>query len=71
MDVRPPVELRWGTQAFSRGEKGESSLPLYCEGKLGIPFKLLQGYQALSRVERQIGVLSTCGRILRVPLELL
>ena len=41
MDVRPPVELRWGTQAFSRGEKGESSLPLYCEGKLGIPFKLL------------------------------
>ena len=71
MDVRPPIELRWGTQAFSRDEIGESSLLLCCEGKLRIPFELLQGNQALSRVEREIGVLSTCGRILRVPLELL
>ena len=70
MDVRRPVELRWGTQAFSRGEIGESSHPLCCVGKLRVPLQLLQGNQALSRVEREISVLSTCGRILCVPLEL-
>ena len=43
-----PVELRWGTQNFSRVATGESELPSCCKGKLGVPFELLQGNQALS-----------------------
>ena len=35
-----------------------------------IPFKSLQGHQALSRVKREFSVLQTCGSILGVPLKL-
>ena len=45
--VRPPVELRRGTPAFSRGATQESDLPSCC-GILSIPSASLQGNQALS-----------------------
>ena len=32
-DVRPPVELRWGTTAFSRVSTGDSDLPSSCDMK--------------------------------------
>ena len=41
--VRPPVELRWGTWAFSRGATGESKLPSCYVGTLIVPFKSVQG----------------------------
>ena len=46
--VRPPVKFRWLTWNFSQVATGESDLPSFCEGKLGIPFELLQGNQSLS-----------------------
>ena len=58
-----------GNQAISRGAKGDSDFPSCCEGKLGIPFELLQWNQALSRFEGGIGVLSTSSRKLGVPLK--
>ena len=58
-----------GTCAFSRGRTSESELPLCCEEILGIPFKLVQGIQALSRVEWKLGVLLTCCWNPRAPLE--
>ena len=51
MDVRPPVELRWGTQAFSRDEIGESSLLLCCDTEHGIALKSLKGNWGSSRIE--------------------
>ena len=66
--VRPPVEFRRGTWAFSRGATVESDLPLCCEGKLGVPFESLNGNLAVSLVEGEFGVLSTCGRNCGVPL---
>ena len=63
--ARPPIELRWGTWAFSSGGTGESELPSCCEGRLGVPFESLQGNQVLSQVEGELGVLLTCSRNLR------
>ena len=40
----------------------ESELPSCCEGILESPFESLQGNQAFSRVEGELGVLSTCNR---------
>ena len=60
--VRPPVELRRGTCAFSSGATGETDLPSCCEGILGIPFESVQGNQAFSGVEGEFSVLSNCGR---------
>ena len=71
MGVKPPVKLRWGTWAFSRGSTGESDLPSFCEGKLGVPFESLNGNLAESLVEGEFGVLLTCGRNCRVPLDFL
>ena len=68
--LRPFVELRRGTCALSRGTTWESDLPLCCEGILSIPFPSLQGNQALSRVEGELGLLLTCGGKLGVPLKL-
>ena len=48
----------------------ESDLLFCCEGRLGVPFELLQENQDLSRVEEELGVLPTCGRNLGVPLDL-
>ena len=42
-DVRPPVELRWGTMAFSRVSTGDSDLPSSCKMKDEPAFKSLQG----------------------------
>ena len=47
----------------------ESDLALYCKGIFKVPFKLVQEYQALSRVEGDLGVLSTCSRKCGVPVE--
>ena len=53
------LQVQHGSQTF-----------LVKKGKLGVPFESLQGNQALSRVERVFGVLSTCDINLGVPLEL-
>jgi len=45
-----------------------SNLLLCCEGILRVPLESVQGNQALSRVEAELGVLLTCGRNRRVPL---
>ena len=55
--------------AFSIGATGESDLNSYCEWIFLVQFESVQGNQALSRVECELGVLSTCGRNCRVPLE--
>ena len=68
--VRSPVQLRQGAGDFSRGSTGESDHPSSCEEKLGVPVESLQGNQALSRVEGDLGDLLTCGRHLGVPLKL-
>ena len=47
----------------------ESDLAFYCKGIFRVPFKLVQEYQALSRVEGDLGVLSTCSRKCGVPVE--
>ena len=49
-DVRPPVELRWGTTAFSRVSTGDSDLPSSCKMKDEPAFKSLQGNPTLFRV---------------------
>jgi len=61
--------MRRGTWILSRGAKGESDLPSYCEGILGVTIEALQGNPALSLVEWGLGVLSTCGRTQWVPLQ--
>ena len=43
-----------------------SDFPSCCEGIPGVPTKLIQGNQALSLVEGEFGVLSSCGRNRRV-----
>ena len=45
-DVRPPVEIRLGTRAFSRISTGDSDIPS-CEMKDEPTFKSLQGNQDL------------------------
>jgi len=52
--------LRQGTWDFSRGSTGELDLPSYCERILGIPFESVQENQAISGVEKELGVLSNC-----------
>lgn len=68
--VRSPVELRWGTWAFSKRATGDSKLPSPVRDPR-FPFKSAQGNQALSRVEGG----TSCPFIFwqelrRVPLEL-
>ena len=43
MDVRPSVQKRWRTMAFSRVSTGDSDIPTSCEMKDEPPFKALQG----------------------------
>ena len=66
--VRPPVELRRGTQPFSRGATEKSDLPSFCEGILVVPFDRCRR-RSLSQVDWELGVVSICGRKPRVPLE--
>ena len=48
--VRPPLELRWGTQDSSQVTEGESDLLSSSRGELGILLKLWWGTQGSSRV---------------------
>ena len=43
MDVRPSVQKRWRTMAFSRVSTGDSDIPSSCEMKDEPAFKALQG----------------------------
>ena len=45
-DVRPSVQKRWRTMAFSRVSTGDSVIPSSCEMKYGPAFKPLQGNPA-------------------------
>ena len=69
MGVRPPVELRLGSGPISRGTTGLSVLPSCWELILGFAFESLQGNQAVSCVDGDIGVFSTCDTTSEVPLE--
>ena len=48
--VRPPVQMKQGTRAFSRISTGESDIPSSCEMKDEPAFKPLQGNPAFFRV---------------------
>ena len=43
MDVRPPVQVRWGTRAFSSVSKEDSDIPSSCEMEDEPAFKPLLG----------------------------
>ena len=45
-DVRPSVQKRWRTKAFSRVSTGDSVIPSSCEMKYEPAFKPLQGNPA-------------------------
>ena len=45
-DVRPSVQKRWRTMAFSRVSTGDSVIPSSCEMKYECAFKPLQGNPA-------------------------
>ena len=45
-DVRPSVQNRWRTMAFSRVSTGDSFIPSSCEKKYEPAFKSLQGNPA-------------------------
>ena len=45
-DVRPSVQKRWRTVAFSRGSTVDSVIPSFCELKYEPAFKPLQGTPA-------------------------
>ena len=45
-DVRPTVQKRWRTMAFSRVSTGDSVIPSSCEMKYEPAFKPLQGTPA-------------------------
>ena len=45
-DVRPSVQKKWRTMAFSRVSTGDSVIPLSCEMKYEPAFKTLQGNSA-------------------------
>ena len=49
-DVRPPVEMRWGTRPFPNVSTGDSDIPSCCETKDEPEFKSVQGNQHLFRV---------------------
>ena len=46
-DVRPPVEMRWGTVTFPRDSTGDSDIPSCYERKDEPEFKSGQGNQDL------------------------
>ena len=46
MDVRPSVQMRLRTMAFSRASTGDSDIPSSCEMKDEPAFKALQGKPA-------------------------
>ena len=42
-DVRPPVQMRWGTRVSSRISTHDSDIPSSCQMKDGTALKPLQG----------------------------
>ena len=70
MDVRPTVEIRRGTRAFSRVSTGDSDIPSSCEMENEPAFKPLQGNPPFFE-SGHLGVHSTSGRKHRVPLTYL
>ena len=46
-DVRPPVQMRWGTRVFSRISTEDSDFPSSCEMKDKPAFKPFQGNPTL------------------------
>ena len=54
--VRPLVELDLEPAAFSGGCTWGVSAPLCCDLIVGVPLELVQGHQALSRVNGEISV---------------
>ena len=67
--VRPLVELDLEPAAFSGGcNRGVSALSC-CDSILMVPFELVQGHQALSRVDGEITVFGTVAQPTRVPVE--
>ena len=57
MDVRPFVQKRLRTMAFSRFSTGDSDIPSSCEMKYEPAFKALQGKQAFFSVRASRGPL--------------
>ena len=49
-DMRTPVEMRWGTRAFSRVSTGDSDIPSSWEIQDEFAFKSLQGNLTVCRV---------------------
>ena len=54
-DVRPPVQMRWTTTAFSRVSTADSDMPSSCEMKDETEFKLLQRNRAFFSVRASRG----------------
>ena len=54
-DVRPYVQKRWRSMAFSRVSTGDSVIPLSCGMKYEPAFKPLQGNRAFFRVRASRG----------------
>ena len=54
-DMRPSVQKRWRTMAFSRDSTGNSVIPSSCEMKYEPAFKTLQGNQTFFRVRASQG----------------
>ena len=67
--VRPLVELDLEPAAFSGGCTRGVSAPLCCDLILGVPFKSVQGHQALSQVDGEIGAFGVVVRPTRVSVE--
>ena len=57
MDVRPSVQKRWRTMAFSRVSTGDSDIPSSCEMKDEPAFKALHGKPAFFGVRASRGPL--------------
>ena len=55
MDVRPSVQKRWSTMAFSRDSTGDSVIPSSCEMKYEPALKPLQGIPAFFIVRASRG----------------
>ena len=55
MDVRPTVQKRLRTMAFSRVSTGDAVFPSFCEMKYGPAFKALQGKPAFFSVRASWG----------------
>ena len=69
MGCQASCRLVFGTWALARGYNWGVSSPSCGDLTLGVTFQLVQGNQALSRVNGEIGVFLIVARPTRVPLE--